>query len=148
VGTADSVSTWIEQLKSADPVAAEKLWGRYFSRMVALARARLRGRPNRAADEEDAALSAFDTFCRRAAAGRFPDLHDRDGLWRLLFTLTERKAASLARHEGRQRRGGGATVGEADLGDPAGGGLDTFAGREPRWGPTSCGRSPWRSWRG
>jgi hypothetical protein len=99
--------------------------------MVALARGRLRGRPRRAADEEDVALSAFDTFCRRAEQGRFPDLHDREGLWRLLFTLTERKAAGLARHEGRQRRGGGTTVGEADLTDPAGDGLDAFAGREP-----------------
>jgi DNA-directed RNA polymerase specialized sigma24 family protein len=101
--------------------------------MVTLARARLRGRPRRMADEEDVALSAFDTFCRRAEEGRFPDLHDRDGLWRLLFTLTERKAANLARHEGRLRRGGGATLGEADLTGPTdrAGGLDALAGREP-----------------
>jgi DNA-directed RNA polymerase specialized sigma24 family protein len=134
MGPSDSVSAWIEQLQSGDREAVQKLWGRYFSRMVTLARNRLRGRPRRAADEEDVALSAFDTFCRRAEEGRFPDLHDRDGLWRLLFTLTERKAAGLARYEGRQRRGGGATVGEADLAGPADsavGGLDAFAGREP-----------------
>jgi DNA-directed RNA polymerase specialized sigma24 family protein len=134
MGPSDSVSTWIEQLQTGEREAAHKLWGRYFSRMVALARARLRGRPRRMADEEDVALSAFDTFCRRAEEGRFPDLHDRDDLWRLLFTLTERKAVNLARHEGRLRRGGGGTVGEADLtgsDDSGRGGLDAFAGREP-----------------
>src|SRR5262249_41071674 len=103
------------------------------SRMVTLARGRLRGRPRRLADEEDVALSAFDTFCRRAGEGRFPDLHDRDSLWRLLFTLTEREAANLVRHQGAPRRGRGATRGEGTLAGPSddAGGLDAFAGREP-----------------
>jgi len=59
------------------------------------------------ADEEDVALSALDGFCRAARDGRFPDLADRDGLWRLLLQMTIHKAMSLARHEKRRRRGGG-----------------------------------------
>ena len=35
----------------------------------------------RLADEEDVALSAFDSFCRGAEQGRFPRLDDRDDLW-------------------------------------------------------------------
>jgi DNA-directed RNA polymerase specialized sigma24 family protein len=62
----------------------------------------------RAADEEDVALSAFDSFCRNAAQGRFPQLFDRDGLWKLLVLLTARKAAHQRRDEQRLKRGGGA----------------------------------------
>jgi hypothetical protein len=96
-------------LADGDPAAVQKLWERYFHRLVGLARAKLQNAPRRAADEEDVALSAFDSFCRNAGEGRFPDLLDRDGLWRLLMVITARKAAHLKRDETRQKRGGGAT---------------------------------------
>src|SRR5262249_61707282 len=76
-----SVSAWIEGLKAGDAAAAEELWQRYFGQLVALARRRLQGARVRAADGEDAALSAFDSFCRGAEQGRFPRLNDRDDLW-------------------------------------------------------------------
>jgi DNA-directed RNA polymerase specialized sigma24 family protein len=100
------ITVWLEQLKAGDAAAAQPLWERYFSRLVALARARLGGTPRAVADEEDVALSAFDSFCRGAECGRFPRLDDRDDLWQLLVMLTVRKAINLARHEGRQKRGG------------------------------------------
>jgi len=102
-----SVTFWIERLKAGEPKAAQQLWEGYFDRLVRLARARLRAAPRRAADEEDAALSAFDSFCRGAAEGRFPRLHDRDDLWQLLVLLTARKASNMVRDERRLRRGGG-----------------------------------------
>jgi DNA-directed RNA polymerase specialized sigma24 family protein len=110
-----SVSHWIDQLRAGDPAAAECLWGRYFERLVALARIQLRGTPRRAADEEDVALSAFDSFCRGVERGRFPELLDRNSLWRLLVTITLRKANALRRGEHRQKRGGGGVVGESEL---------------------------------
>ena len=58
-------------------------------------------------DEEDVALSAFDSFCRNAEAGRFPDLTDRDSLWRLLAEFTLRKAAHHVRDASALKRGGG-----------------------------------------
>jgi DNA-directed RNA polymerase specialized sigma24 family protein len=131
-----SVTHWIGQLKEGDEKAAQRLWEDYFQRLVRLARARLQGVPRRAADEEDVALSAFDSFCRGVEAGRFPRLNDRDDLWRLLVTLTERKATRLRRHEGRQKRGGGAVLDETalvssdDTQTPARG-FDQFAGHEP-----------------
>src|SRR5262245_13650236 len=130
-----SVSHWLSLLQSdGDTAAAQRLWERYFHRLVGLARAKLQGQPRRAADEEDVALSAFASFCRLAEAGRFPQLADRHDLWRLLVTLTERKAYNLVRDERRQKRGGGAVVGEAglfraDKSSPEG--LDQFVGREP-----------------
>ncbi len=59
-------------------------------------------RPGRAADEEDIALAAFDSFYRRAERGQFPKLEGRDDLWQLLFVLTVRKAVNLTRREARQ----------------------------------------------
>lgn len=102
-----SVTRWFISLQAGDPVAAEQLWERYFHRLVELARHKLRNAPRQAADEEDVALSAFDSFCRNAARGRFPQLSDRDSLWRLLVVLTVRKAQHLVRDETRLKRGGG-----------------------------------------
>jgi DNA-directed RNA polymerase specialized sigma24 family protein len=103
----ESVTEWIDQLRVGDPAAAQHLWERYFRRLVRLARDRLGGVRRAAADEEDIALSAFDSFCRAVEQGRFPQLQDRDGLWRLLVVITERKAADLARGQARQKHGGG-----------------------------------------
>jgi DNA-directed RNA polymerase specialized sigma24 family protein len=121
-----SVTRWLGPLRAGDATAVQELWERYFHRLVRLARARLRDTPRRAADEEDVALSAFDSFCRNAEQGRFPQLADRDSLWRLLVTITARKAAHQIRDEGRLKRGGGgAPAGEADAV------LAEVLGREP-----------------
>jgi DNA-directed RNA polymerase specialized sigma24 family protein len=52
-------------------------------RLVHLARDRLRAAPRAVADEEDAALNAFDSFVRGASRGRYPRLDDRDDLLRM-----------------------------------------------------------------
>ena len=104
--TDDAVTVWLGQLQAGESAAARPLWEKYFHRLVGLARKRLRDAPRRAADEEDVALSAFDSFCRNAEAGRFPDLSDRDSLWRLLAVFTLRKAAHHVRDAGRLKRGG------------------------------------------
>jgi DNA-directed RNA polymerase specialized sigma24 family protein len=125
--SAGSVTHWIGQLKGGDPAAAQKLWEGYFQKMVELARHKLQGMPRRAADEEDVALSAFDSFCRGAAQGRFPQLSDRDSLWPLLVAITAHKSIDLLRHERRQKRGGGqpdaAAAPEPDV--------EAVIGREP-----------------
>jgi len=99
-----SVTQWLQQLQAGDHVAAQKLWECYFRRLVGLARAKLRDQPRHGADEEDVALSAFDSFCRGAEQGRFPRLDDRHDLWQVLLVLTQRKVADLAQHEGREKR--------------------------------------------
>src|SRR6185312_15056082 len=107
-GEEGTVSRWITDLKEGDPEAAQPLWERYFVRMVGLARAKLRSRPRGgAADEEDVALSAFDSFCAGLANGRFPQLADREDLWRVLMVITSRKAIAQIRHDLRAKRGGG-----------------------------------------
>ncbi len=136
MATTGSVTHWLHQLGGGDPAAAQPLWERYIDRLVRLAALKLRGAPRRAADEEDVALSAFESFCQGVARGRFPQLHDRDNLWGLLVRITARKALNLAQHERRQKRGGGRIVDEAALAaadSPCGadGGLDRIVGHEP-----------------
>src|SRR5215468_5927517 len=99
-----SVTHWLDGLRTGESVAARKLWENYFQRLVELARKKLRALPRAAADEEDVALSAFDSFCRGAEHGRFPRLEDRHDLWQVLLMLTQRKAADLIQHEAREKR--------------------------------------------
>src|SRR5436309_4156959 len=99
MSSAGSVTTWVGRLRAGDGAAAQRLWERYFRRLVGLARERLRGLRRRAADEEDVALSAFDSFCRGVGQGRFPRLDDRNNLWELLVVITARKAIDLRQHE-------------------------------------------------
>jgi DNA-directed RNA polymerase specialized sigma24 family protein len=131
-----SVSHWISQLKAGDQAAAGNLWEGYYRQLVARARQKLLGKaPRRAADEEDVALSAFDSFCRAAEQGRFPRLNDRDDLWQLLILITDRKAIKLVKHGRRQKRGGGKVLDEAGLrpqgAPPEGSPFDQMLGREP-----------------
>lgn len=124
-----SVTLWITRLKGGDPAALQPLWERYYRRLVGLARARLLGGPRGAADEEDVALSAFESFYRGVEGQRFPRLDDRDDLWRLLMLITARKAVRLLRDELRLKRGGGRVLSLSPEGDAAD--LDAVVGEEP-----------------
>jgi DNA-directed RNA polymerase specialized sigma24 family protein len=103
----DAVTLWLDRLRAGDSAAVGPLLEKYFHRLVGLARTRLRNTADRARDEEDVALSAFDSFCRRAGAGQFPHLTDRDKLWWLLAKFTRRKAASHIRGACALKRGAG-----------------------------------------
>jgi DNA-directed RNA polymerase specialized sigma24 family protein len=129
-----SVSVWIDALKNGDQAAAQPLWERYHARLLALARQVLRGARCREADEEDTVQIAFNSFFQGAAGGRFPQLNDRDNLWRLLVVLTARKAINQMRRERCHPSGGvtpstasAITLVEAD--DDAA--LEQIVGQEP-----------------
>ena len=109
----DEVTCWLSGLARGEDVAVEEIWRRYYDRLVRLARGKLAEGKRRMADEEDVALSAFHSFCRGAAAGRFPHLEDRHDLWKLLVTITARKAARQVRREMQQKRGSGGVRGES-----------------------------------
>ncbi len=131
----NSVTQWIGDLRAGNrDEASRRLWERYFTRLARVAQVRLRAVVRSPADGEDVALSVFDSFFQGVAAGRFPELGNRDDLWRLLVTITARKAHNQRRDEGRQKRGGGRVVGEGALGgaDPTGDDfLAQVAGNEP-----------------
>jgi RNA polymerase sigma factor (sigma-70 family) len=128
-----SISRWLEGLKAGEAADIERLWDRYFHRLVGLAGTRLMSHARRDYDEEDIALSAFHSFCDRVGRGQFPQLNDRGDLWRLLATITARKAIQRIREQTRQKRGGGHVVGESAIMGPdsVGEGMAQVLGREP-----------------
>ncbi|MCA9185246.1 MAG: ECF-type sigma factor [Pirellulaceae bacterium] len=88
-----SVTTWIRALADGQQSAAQAaLFARYFEKLMSVARARAKGARHAIEDEEDVAISAMESFFRRAQDGQFPDLDDRYQLWALLVTITVRKA--------------------------------------------------------
>ena len=111
---AGSITHFLGQLRDGDSAAAEALWERFFPRLVGLARKTLANRPQRVADADDAAQSAFASFCLRAKAGEF-DIADRSELWNLLATVTANKARMQVRRESAAKRGGGKVVSEGAL---------------------------------
>ena len=133
--TVATITSWFHQLREGDEEAARQLWNEYFDRLVQLAKRRMTGRLRRAADEEDVALSVFDTICRRAGRGEFQAVDNRDDLWRLLVTVTQRKIVARARREHAQKRGGGELRGESVFGEyPSGDGnrgIGLVAGAAP-----------------
>ncbi len=132
MANADSVSMLLDGLKAGNDKDIQRLWDRYFERLVRLAGSRLPGHARRAFDEEDIALSAFQSFCARVEKGQFPRMDDRNDLWRVLSTITTRKAVDTVRHQTRQKRGGGRVLGESAVaGDGEADGLARFLSREP-----------------
>lgn len=128
------IQKWLEQLEqgSAD---GQEFWETYFPRLVRLARRQLKQLPRRVADEEDVALSAMNSFVQGARAGRFGLLADETNLWRLLVTITARKATAQRRRHFASRRNHGQVRGDSVFGtggDPEnGGGIDAVAGSTP-----------------
>jgi DNA-directed RNA polymerase specialized sigma24 family protein len=132
----DPITIWIQQLaREGGSQAAERLWETYYSRLVELARRKIGPGKRRVTDEEDVVLSAFDSFVRRAAAGKFPRLEGREDLWKLLVRITARKAFDHQSRERRQKRGGGQVRGDSAFRGPdeddGRGGIDQVIGREP-----------------
>jgi DNA-directed RNA polymerase specialized sigma24 family protein len=120
-----SVTCWIAELELGRSDEAEgELWNRYFSRLVGLARLKLRETPKRVADEEDVACAALTSFFGGMAQKKFPDLRDRNELWPLLAKITARKAVDQQRKLLAQKRGGPAVTSE---------GLKSLSGSSSEW---------------
>lgn len=130
-----SVTRWLGDLRAGDTQAIQPLWERYFAALVERARAKLRAlrSSTAASDEEDLALSAFQSLYQGICDGRFPQLDDRDDLWRLLVHLTACKAVDRHRTENRQKRGGGKVANQTDMiaAEADGNPLDRIIGSEP-----------------
>ncbi len=133
----EEITVWIQNLSGGDEKAAHLLWEQYFDRMVRLARRKFDqiGINRRAADEEDIALSAMNSFYKRAADGQFC-LGDRQELWKLLVTITVRKAYAELKRQKAKKRGEGHVRGESiflKAGNDGGelGGIGQVLGHEP-----------------
>ena len=107
-----NVTKWITHATAGDELAAEQIFNYYYERLVGLARQKLRAVPAPIADDEGAVVSAFRSFFSGVEAGEFAKLQGRDDLWKLLATMTARKAIAQIRRHWRK-------TGEADRMDRA-----------------------------
>ena len=108
----DDITQLIAQAKQTDDAAAAAIWEAYFDKLTIYARRKLAAMPRRAADEEDVVLSAMNSFFDGAKKGKFQP-RDRDELWKLLATITVRKATAQLRKHYAEKRGGGDVRGES-----------------------------------
>ncbi|MEL7500432.1 MAG: ECF-type sigma factor [Planctomycetota bacterium] len=127
----NEITVWLNRLNEQPNKSMEIIWQHYFAKLVGHAKKKLRALPRRHVDEEDVASDAMNSLFQGVQAGRFPDLNDRSDLWKLLLTITARKAGKEIRSNMTQKRGSGMTRGESVFYNPAGdeklGGLDANA---------------------
>jgi RNA polymerase sigma-70 factor (ECF subfamily) len=97
-------------LRAGDPRAAEAIFDRYARQLVRLADRQLGRKLAGRLDGEDVVQSVFRTFFRRTAAGEF-EVDASDQLWRLLVTITLRKARTKGRFHTAAARDAGAEAG-------------------------------------
>lgn len=116
-------ATWIGALNAGDRSAADMLWQVYHQKLLKLASRQLGGQTSAMANEEDVVVSAFKSFYRAVDEKRVSDL-EADDIWRLLVTITGRKAIKLIRHEKADKRGLDVTDSDDNL-------LETIIGEEP-----------------
>lgn len=134
--SSSDVTMWLARLGEGDDQAADVIWKTYFEKLVRYARRKMEGARGRTSDEEDVALSAMFSFCRGMEAGKFERIEDREDLWKLLVTITARKACAHRRREMAAKRGGGKIRGESAFERPGGGsdqarGIEEYLGTEP-----------------
>jgi RNA polymerase sigma factor (sigma-70 family) len=130
-----SVTTWIARVKSGESLAAQRLWERYLSQLVQVARSRLAGSPQQVADADDAVIVAFEKFLRYAKEGRFPRLDDRYDLWQVLLMVTDQAAVDQRRQSTAAKRGSAVTRSLAAM---RGANPDS----ESQWQPASLDPTP------
>ena len=109
----ESISQYLLHIAAGNAEASEKVWKDYFGKLVRLAQRKLEGFPNRDFDEEDIAISAMNSFYQGIANNKFENIHNREDLWKLLVTITARKATAKRRAQFSQKRGGGQVRGES-----------------------------------
>jgi DNA-directed RNA polymerase specialized sigma24 family protein len=105
----------IRQLIGGDQDAARRIVDHYFDRLTLLARRKLSVLPPQIADDEGAVISAFRSFFSGVQKKQFPQLNDREDLWKVLATITVRKAVSQMRRHWKASAEGGKLEGDFEL---------------------------------
>jgi RNA polymerase sigma-70 factor (ECF subfamily) len=92
------------RLKEGKNEAATQVFGRFASRLIALARAQLAPQIRQKEDPEDVLQSVFRSFFRRNADGEFGRFESWDNLWAMLMMLTLRKCGRRVEYFHAARR--------------------------------------------
>ena len=129
----EEITVWMNALANDSPDAMHRIWNHFYGKLVQYADRKLAGAPRKWIDEHDIASSALHSLYQGAKAGRYPQFANREDLWRILLTITSRKAKKSIRRELAQKRGGGKVRGESIFHRPDGdvGGISDLPGAEP-----------------
>ena len=101
----DENTHWIKQLKEGDPESFQEIWNAFFPRLVVHAGNRLREMRKREFDEEDIAISALKSMFRAVEANRIPILENSQDLFKILFTIANRKISTQGKRTFAKKRG-------------------------------------------
>jgi RNA polymerase sigma factor (sigma-70 family) len=94
----------VARWQAGDQQAADELFRRYASRLIALARSRLTARIKQRVDPEDVVQSACRSFFVGARAGKY-QLQRGGDLWRLLVAITLHKLQDQVKRHTTEKRG-------------------------------------------
>ena len=114
-----SVTEWLRNLEGDDSDAAQKLWNRFFDKLLERAESLLRENNQHKLEGEDIASEVLASLWKGARAGRFRDVKNRDELWWLLLAITRMTMVDGIRKESARKRGGDVTVLALDGKNPA-----------------------------
>jgi len=89
--------------QTGDQQAAAELFRLYASRLIGLARSRLKSHLGRRIDPEDVVQSVYRSFFAQTRDEQF-ELQLGGDLWRLLVTITLRKLSNQLKHNLRHKR--------------------------------------------
>ena len=99
-----SISQWVLRLKSGNPTATQAIWDRFYPKLVEAANKRLIKNPDPATSGEDIAQSSFRNVCLGVLEGKYPQLENRDDLWKLLLVSMINRVRSHYRSINAQKR--------------------------------------------
>ncbi|MDB4372677.1 ECF-type sigma factor [Mariniblastus sp.] len=100
----DPVTIWIEQVRQSDDEAIKRVWQHFADGLQEYARGKIHPKTRRVYDEQDAVQSMFLSLCQGLKADRYPDLQNRDNLWRLMLVMTGRKISKRHRFDRQLKR--------------------------------------------
>lgn len=105
-----TVTRLLVGVRAGDEEAIEQLVGLYLDRLAEVGRRtycrQFTDIPRPVEDEEDAALSALESFCTAVRDGKVEDIVNRRQLWKLLVTITIRKVYDQRERATAKKRGG------------------------------------------
>lgn len=110
MANSQTVTGLLLDVRNGNDEAIERLFDLYLTRLEMIGRQTYRSkfadvhRP--VEDEEDAAISALETFCAALRSGKVNQVANRHQLWKLLVTITIRKIYDQRERATAQKRGG------------------------------------------
>lgn len=113
-----SITLLFQQLREGDPDSANRLWERFFDKLVAYASSQMEHANRRVSDEEDIACGVMTALCARADQCRLPTISNREDLWHILLSWTRHDVIDHVRRDKRQKRGGGNVRGDSYYDSP------------------------------